>query len=82
MAQQLRMNSVDVITANLPKLQTMQTSLNFLLEKEVGQWYASLKHRNDQMRKSNDYAGELEALALAHHMKTQMFLYATATVAV
>jgi len=71
-AQQLRTSVVDLIMSHVTELQTLESCLPFLLEKEIGQQYTSLCHRIEQMRNSSEYVGELEILALAHVTKTQI----------
>ena len=72
MAQRFREAAIQCIQAKKFELQKLETCIPFVLEREVGERFLSVDCRLDQMQKSCEYVGELEILALAFSMKTQI----------
>jgi hypothetical protein len=74
-SDQIRNTVVDAILKEQEQIQKESTNLQFLLDREVGKCYASLKERITMMRRPSEYAGFLECLSLAKITKRQILLY-------
>jgi hypothetical protein len=75
MADKIRGEVVNFLKSQKHIIAEFQTTLPFLLDREVGESYASIDNRITRMSSSAEYAGHLEILAVAYLTKTPVHIY-------